>query len=100
MLVVVMIGFGRNQGTQDSDEVRQFFRHHAPHDIEPYVAIAVNKAMAQAGHFPPRDFRMRRAKGFRDPSGSLADDLELADDGALMQVACKKRALVEIGDEG
>jgi hypothetical protein len=42
---------------------------------------------------------MRRAKGFRDPSGSLTDDLELADDGALINVARKKAALVETGDE-
>src|SRR5271166_2215528 len=100
MLVVVMICFRRNQKTQGSDEAWQCIRHHAPHDIEPYVAIAVNETMAQAGHLPPRDFGMRRAEGFRDPSRRLTDDFELAHDGALMQVTRKKGALVEIGDEG
>lgn len=55
--------------------------------------------MAQADHLPPRNFRVRGAKPFRDLSGSFAHDFELADDSALMQSACEKRALVESGEE-
>src|SRR5580692_7717385 len=56
--------------------------------------------MAQPGHLLPRDFRVRRAKCRRDFSRSLAHHFELAEDGALMQVAGEKRAFIETCDEG
>jgi hypothetical protein len=47
----------------------------------------------------PGDFRVRGAKRRSHFSRSLSHDFELADDGALMQAALQKLALVETGDE-
>src|ERR1700693_3111023 len=56
--------------------------------------------MTQARHFLPWDFHMCVAKRGRNLPGRLTHDFELANDGALLEIARKKSALVETGDKG
>lgn len=63
--------------------------------------INVNQAVARGNDLPPRNLRILRAHRLRNVAGRLADQLEIAHGGIVIQPAGYERSLVEtigIGD--
>jgi hypothetical protein len=71
-----------------------------PNEIQTHLCIAVDKAVAHPGDFPPGDFRMGGLRGGRDLARRLAENLQRSNGCILVQPTRKESALIESFDKG
>src|SRR5208337_3022919 len=70
-----------------------------PDQIEAYFPVAVDKTVAHARDFAPRDFRMGSSGCRRELSRRLAENFQRSNSRILVQPARKKSGLVEFSDK-
>lgn len=75
----------RHERLELSHEARKVLDHHQPHALVIDIPVVVDQHIALRHDRAPRDLGMRRAQRLADAAGGLADDLDLAFDGALQQ---------------
>src|SRR5262245_33895732 len=65
-----------NQRPENRNQSWQVRSNDSPHDVEAYVAIAVDQSMPHASDLTPRHLRMGVAEVSRHFTGGFSDDLQ------------------------
>jgi hypothetical protein len=73
-----------NQSHQLGYQRIEMVTHHRPDQIEAYVAVAVDEAVAHAGDVAPGNFGMSDLCGSRNLACSLADNFHRSNDRVLV----------------